>query len=126
MRVDTELQIMINGIKTQTAGGKIRDLYFFQSQYPVTYYIDDFKVGIAPFDDRAALTINDQGYLDISNLKFQSTTGADLSCGTVTLRLSHAQHALLGDLDLNGIVDFKDFAKLASEWLETEGWYQGP
>ena len=126
LRVDNELQIMINGIKTQTSGSTISDLYFLQYQYPVTYYIDAFKVGIAPFNDRAALTINDHDYLDISNLKFQSTTGADLSRGTVTLRLSHAQHTLLGDLDLNGIIDFKDFAKLASEWLETEGWYQGP
>lgn len=30
---------------------------------------------------------------------------------------------LKGDLNNDGIVDFKDFAILASEWLQTESWY---
>ncbi len=34
-----------------------------------------------------------------------------------------AEHTLEADLDNNGIVDFRDLATMANEWLKTEPWY---
>ncbi|MHB8652138.1 MAG: choice-of-anchor Q domain-containing protein [Minisyncoccota bacterium] len=87
MYIDNQLWMNVSGIKTVTAGGKLNALYFYAYQNPITFYIDDFKFGKFPFDNRGAFNTNDYSYLDLGNFKFGGNNGALVSSSSTNIDL---------------------------------------
>ena len=95
--VDNVLWNNVNGIKTVTAGGKMNNLYFYNNTGPVTYYLDDFKFGKAPFDVRGAINTNDYSYLDIGGIRSQGTNGVIISSNTTDVDLHDSDFQRIND-----------------------------
>ena len=85
--VDDVLWHNVNGIKTVTPGGKISNIYFYNYENPITYYIDDLRFGKSPFDARGAINTNNYSYLDIGGFDIQGTNGVIISSNTTDVDL---------------------------------------
>ncbi len=90
MYVDNSLWFNINGIQTVSAGGKLKDIFFYNFDNPITYYIDDFRYGKQPFDVSGAINSNGYSYLDINSLKFQGANGVIISNNTTDVNLHNS------------------------------------
>ncbi len=90
MYIDNQLVISANGIKTVTASGKLGSVYFYPYQNPITFYIDDFKFGKAPFDDRGSINTNDYNYLDFGNLNLSGVIGSVISSNSSNINLHNS------------------------------------
>ncbi len=88
--VDNALWINANGIKTVTTGGKMNDIYFYNSQNPITYYIDDLKLAKSPLDAHGAIDTNDHSHLDIGGFRIQGTNGVIVSSNTTDVDLHNS------------------------------------
>ena len=75
---------------------------------PTTY--ETYDANIATVDANGLITVHSRG-----------TTWITVTCTTQTAYLQIEVDALIGDLNLNGMVDFSDFAILADQWLEPPG-----
>jgi len=88
--VDNQLWMNVNGIKTVTAGGRLNSIYFYPYENPITFYIDDFKFGKAPLEDRGALNTNDYSYLDFGNFKLSGAIGSLISSNSSNINLHNS------------------------------------
>jgi hypothetical protein len=76
--VDDVLWYNVNGIQTVSAGGRLMDISFYNSERPITYYIDDLRFGKAPFDARGAVNTNGYDSLDIGGFGIRGRTASDI------------------------------------------------
>ncbi|KAB2833596.1 MAG: hypothetical protein F9K48_08050, partial [Candidatus Brocadia sp.] len=102
MYVDDNLWFLINGIKTIASGSKLNNVQFFLNQNPMTFYVDDFKFGKLPFDNRGAIDTHGYSYLDIGNFKVSGNNGALIS-GSNNINLHNSIfHGLTNDAIIIG------------------------
>ncbi len=85
--VDNVLWFNVNGIQTITAGAKVNNIYFYNYEKPITYYIDDLEFGKSPLEDRGAINTNDCSYLDMGGFRMQGTGGVIISSNTTDVDL---------------------------------------
>ncbi|OOP57591.1 MAG: hypothetical protein AYP45_02800, partial [Candidatus Brocadia carolinensis] len=82
---------------------------FFLSQNPITFYIDDFKFGKLPFDNRGAINTHGYSYLDIGNFKVSGNNGALIS-GSNNINL---YNSIFHDLTNDAIIIGSDSTSLS-------------
>ena len=96
--VDDELWYNVNGVKTVTAGGLLQEIYFYNYERPITYYIDDLRFGKAPFEARGAINTNGFSHLDMGGFQVQGTNGALIAGNSTDVDLHDSVFAgLTGD-----------------------------